>query len=326
MKNKPFENFDFIDFWDDDEYAMNEYIGAPPTEEMIEETERELGYKLPESYIWLMKQHNGGIPFNVCFPCDEPTSWADDHVAITGIMGVDKDKIYSRCGQLGSRFMIEEWGYPDIGVAICDCPSVGHDMIFLDYRECGPQGEPKVVHVDQEDDYYVTFLADNFEEFIRGLVNEEVFDTSEEDERMELEKVRNAAFSPLLSDLCAKCDHPVDTERWIRKISEEIVTDKGFFALHADERSYLLYDIQLWLYTNVYPDTTEEDYLSAYKKIIALDGEFSTGGYASDFVTDWLTRRKESGMVTCNDGILSMAAGTKEALLANRELISNKEQ
>ena len=76
MKNKPFENFDFTDFWDDDEYAMNEYIGAPPTEEMIEETERELGYKLPESYIWLMKQHNGGIPFNVCFPCDEPTSWA----------------------------------------------------------------------------------------------------------------------------------------------------------------------------------------------------------------------------------------------------------
>lgn len=63
MKNRPFENFDFTDFWDDDEYAMNEYIGAPPTEEMIEETERELGYKLPESYIWLMKQHNGGIPF-----------------------------------------------------------------------------------------------------------------------------------------------------------------------------------------------------------------------------------------------------------------------
>lgn len=28
MKNRPFENFDFTDFWDDDEYAMNEYIGA----------------------------------------------------------------------------------------------------------------------------------------------------------------------------------------------------------------------------------------------------------------------------------------------------------
>ena len=160
MKNRTFEDFDFTDFWDDDEYAKNGYIGEFPTEEMIEEVER------------------------VCFPCDEPTSWADDHVAITGIMGMDKDKMYSLCGQLGSRFMIEEWGYPDIGVAICDCPSAGHDMIFLDYRECGPQGEPKVVHVDQENDYYITLLADNFEDFIRGLVNEEVFDTLEEDERV----------------------------------------------------------------------------------------------------------------------------------------------
>ena len=26
MKNRPFENFDFTDFWDDDEYAMNEIL------------------------------------------------------------------------------------------------------------------------------------------------------------------------------------------------------------------------------------------------------------------------------------------------------------
>jgi len=33
--------------------------------------------------------------------------------------------------------MKNDWGYPDIGVAICDTPSAGHEMIFLDYRECG---------------------------------------------------------------------------------------------------------------------------------------------------------------------------------------------
>lgn len=49
-------------------------------------------------------------------------------------------------------------------------------MVFLDYRECGTQGEPKVVHIDQEADYKITPLADNFEEFIRGLVSEKTFD------------------------------------------------------------------------------------------------------------------------------------------------------
>ena len=88
--------------------------------------------------------------------------------------------MYSLCGTLGSRFMIEEWGYPDIGVAICDCPSAGHDMVFLDYRECGPQGEPKVVHIDQEADYEITPLADTFEAFVRGLVDESDFDDEED--------------------------------------------------------------------------------------------------------------------------------------------------
>lgn len=69
--------------------------------------------------------------------------------------------------------MEEEWGYPDIGVAICDCPSAGHEMIFLDYRECGPQGEPKVSYVDQEMDYQIIVLADNFEDFIKGLISED---------------------------------------------------------------------------------------------------------------------------------------------------------
>jgi hypothetical protein len=74
---------------------------------------------------------------------------------------------------LGSSFMIEEWGYPNIGIVICDCPSAGHDVVMLDYRLCGPEGEPSVVHVDQENDYEITYLAPDFETFVRGLVDEE---------------------------------------------------------------------------------------------------------------------------------------------------------
>ena len=184
----PFEGFDLSDFWEEtSNYAKDKYIGPVPTDEMIRSVEEELGYKLPESYIVLMQVQNGGFSKKSAFPTSTPTSWADDHIAIEGFLSIGWDKTYSLCGKLGSRFMMEEWGYPDIGIAICDCPSAGHDMVFLDYRECGPQGEPKVVHIDQEDDYYITHLADSFEAFIRGLVDEEDYWDDEDYEEQEEE-------------------------------------------------------------------------------------------------------------------------------------------
>ena len=218
----PFEGFDLTNFWDDNWYALKEYVSDPPSDELIASVEEELGYKLPAAYIWLMKQHNGGIPVNTCYPCDEPTCWSDDHVAITGIFGIGREKSCSLCGELGSQFMIAEWEYPAIGVAICDCPSAGHDMIFLDYRACGPQGEPAVVHVDQENDYKITHLADSFEEFIRGLEHESLYDSDEdaedlEDDADEEETDHKGSFAG--SVLLSKAEW--DKEQLIRDLREE---------------------------------------------------------------------------------------------------------
>jgi tetratricopeptide (TPR) repeat protein len=169
----PWTDFDTTSFWEHSDYALKEYVSAPPTDELIASLEQELGYKLPASYIALMQTQNGGIPLHTNYPTEEATSWADDHIAISGIMGIGRDKSYSLGGDLGSSFMIEEWGYPNIGIVICDCPSAGHDVVMLDYRLCGPEGEPSVVHVDQENDYEITYLAPDFETFVRGLVDEE---------------------------------------------------------------------------------------------------------------------------------------------------------
>ncbi|MGA7832881.1 MAG: SMI1/KNR4 family protein [Terracidiphilus sp.] len=171
-----FGDFDISGFWNNTEYAKKEYVGEPLTEELLASIEKELGYKLPQSYIELMKCQNGGIPKFKCHRTQESTSWAEDHVAITGIFGISRNKQNSLGGGFGSQFMIEEWGYPPLGVYFCDCPSAGHDMLCLDYRECGVNGEPQVVHIDQECDYKITFVAQNFEKFIRGLESEEAFE------------------------------------------------------------------------------------------------------------------------------------------------------
>ncbi|KJB86844.1 glucan biosynthesis protein [Paenibacillus sp. E194] len=312
---EPFSDMSLDDFWDDSEYAREAYQSEPPTDELIVSIEEELGYKLPSSYIALMKQRNGGVPKNTCFPTEDATSWSEDHIAITGILGIGREKSYSLCGDLGSQFMIEDWGYPDIGVVICDCPSAGHDVVMLDYRACGRDGEPEVIHVDQEGDYEITFLADNFEAFIRGLVNEEEYDTSEEDKLEDLHRVAHGKFSPLLEELCSNVVEVDQIEPKIRRICTCIVEEKGHFSFHADERSYLMYDVQFWLYTKSYPETSREQYLGIYEKMIAFGGEFGQGGYAPSFISDWLDRRKKEGRIVQVNGHLRFTEQSIEELV-----------
>jgi hypothetical protein len=171
-----FANFDLSNFWDPADYYLQEYTDNPLTPEKIAEVEHKLGYHLPASYIELMTHRNGGAPLKANHRTSEPTSWANDHIAVTGFFSIGSAKRYSLCGRAGSTFWVENWGYPAIGIYFADCPSAGHDMLCLDYRTCGPNGEPSVVHVDQERNFKVTLVAENFESFVRGL---EPYDSGE---------------------------------------------------------------------------------------------------------------------------------------------------
>lgn len=161
---KVFGDFDITDFWKPSKWAWEQYVGSPIDDVTIRAVERDLGYKLPASYIEFMKFQNGGIPRRTNHRTKERTSWAYDHIAITGLYSIGREKPCSLCGQVGSQFWVNGgWGYPPIGVYFADCPSAGHDMVCPDYSKCGPNGEPRVVHIDQEFDYRLVVVAENFE-------------------------------------------------------------------------------------------------------------------------------------------------------------------
>ena len=181
------KDFDWSGFWNDVDYAFESYIGKDVTDEDIKNAESELGYTLPAAYIELLNNHNGGVLNKNCFINND-----GDCVYVTGIYGIDRDKKNSIFGEFGNEFWISKWEYPPIGVVVADTISGGHDMIFLDYRECGPTGEPKVVRVDQEGDYSITLLADSFGDFIKQLyisiedITDEEFQALSDEDKVKL--------------------------------------------------------------------------------------------------------------------------------------------
>ncbi|MEK8107142.1 SMI1/KNR4 family protein [Micromonospora sp. M12] len=149
----------------------------PLTDEVLREVEAELGRTLPKAYVDLARRHNGGLFARDAHPSPSRTSWSAGHVGVYTLAAIGRTASFSLCGELGHAFWIAEWGYPDIGVYLADCPSAGHDMIALDYRT---PGEPAVVHVDQECNYQITVLALDFETFVKGLVDESEFEFDED--------------------------------------------------------------------------------------------------------------------------------------------------
>lgn len=153
-----------MDVFEEDDY----YTGPPLDIDMVYRVEGDLGVRLPCSYIETLLVRNGGTPRNRCYPTDFPTSWADDHFEISGIRGIGGSWGIDSSSGRGSSYLISEWGYPEIGVVICETPSAGHDTVMLDYSECGLQGEPAVVYVDE--DRVPRRIAQSFGEFLARLV------------------------------------------------------------------------------------------------------------------------------------------------------------
>jgi hypothetical protein len=278
--------------------------------------EARLGYRLPASYITLMRSQNGGIPGPCCFPADG-LGWAEDHVRISAFKGIGERRLFSLCGELGSRHKIDHWDYPDIGIYFGDSPTAGHQMFALDYRDCGHDGEPAVVFVNQERDYRVTRLADDFETFVRGLLPESVYEDDPELVRQDaLAHVRGAPFHSRLRKLCDQWPDPRMPEA-LRRLAEVIVDDKGFFALHADANSHRMYAAQFLLLSHARAVRSMDGFLQSYPGVIAGVGSdcFGTGGWAPGFVEDWFRACVAAGQLIRHDEGWQLSAAHRAEVL-----------
>ncbi|MEI4602945.1 SMI1/KNR4 family protein [Bacillus cereus] len=147
--------------WAEDDYLKL----APINDELIKKAEEVLNVKLPESYINLLKEQNGGTLRLDTHPTSKPNSWADDHVNVSGLYGISFDENESSI--LESRYLIREWEMPDNIVLLS---GDGHTWIALDYRNVAEN--PPVIFIDNELEEIIE-LAPNFESFLQNLTTYE---------------------------------------------------------------------------------------------------------------------------------------------------------
>lgn len=140
--------------------------------EDLKKLEASLGVKLPESYVNLMKVHNGGtLAYSVLRSGRVP----DGEVEITDLRGIDLEE-----GIGETNYLVEEWGM-EKGLVIIS--GDGNYWLALDYRK-HTGNEPPVVYIEEDTDEKPKQVAKTFELFLKKLEKpeEDDFDIEYEDD------------------------------------------------------------------------------------------------------------------------------------------------
>ncbi|MEB7771068.1 SMI1/KNR4 family protein [Kurthia gibsonii] len=138
----------------------------------LKKVEKLLGVKLPESYINLMKIHNGGtLAYSILRSGRVP----DGEVEITDLRGIDLEE-----GIGETNYLVEEWGM-EKGLVIIS--GDGNYWLALDYRK-HTGNEPPVVYIEEDTDEKPKQVAKTFELFLKKLEKpeEDDFDIEYEDD------------------------------------------------------------------------------------------------------------------------------------------------
>lgn len=145
-----------LQLWDE---RVDDNFQGELNEETLQKVQQLLQVKLPDSYIEIMKKRNGFYLTRNYYPTSVPNSWANNSVYVSELRGIGEDS-----GLVNTIYLRKEWGIRSKKLIIISVDSPA--FICLDYRR---RKNPAVIFIDTEENQEIK-LADNFEEFINGLV------------------------------------------------------------------------------------------------------------------------------------------------------------
>lgn len=149
-------NKEVLKIWNNNDYAKENYIEESFDDESLTEVEDALGYRLPESYVELMKLQNGGLLKDVYVDV-KIDRYETRKVQLGGLYAIHMDQIIDEDQNAKESF-------PDIGVYIGDLMEDSDLHIALDYSS----DEPMVVFISEENER--TILSNSFETFIHMIL------------------------------------------------------------------------------------------------------------------------------------------------------------
>ena len=157
-------------WWNDPSVVNYEKLDEVITDDMIIRIENKYNKKLPNSYVELLKQQNGGRLIKRYFFDDNDRIFIVD--SILGIPSVESTKISLEYKTDDIRNEIIEYEltavWPDDIIIFGNDESGGHANYIFDYSELNEQGEPKISYFDNEADEKI-IVTDSFDELISKL-------------------------------------------------------------------------------------------------------------------------------------------------------------
>lgn len=143
--------------------AFLDYVQPKLTAKAVQEAESQLGVQLPEKYLDLLKQQNGGYLRG---------SWPDSVSRVLSGIGPRFPSITRDDGWWRPKNAEPEMWAPPQPDLLIPFDGDGHWDMCFDYRKHGPRREPTITFVDCECERE-TPITESFVDYLAGLVEEE---------------------------------------------------------------------------------------------------------------------------------------------------------